>query len=505
MRFGSLPTIKVVMNSSNRVVVVDDESGFRRVVVAMLRRNGYDVQEASDAHSALFLLSEQTCCLVTDLRMPGLGGMDLFYRVRKLYPKLKVIFLTAYAQVADSVEAVKNGAFDYIEKGADLASIVAAVERAVKSFQSDQSSGYQPNLESVGDLGRFGMVGRGIAMEKIFQIISKVAFSSTTALIMGESGTGKELVCNAIHKNSPRNKGPFVKVNCAAIPHALVESELFGYERGAFTGAVQNKMGRFELAHGGTLFLDEIAELPLSVQAKLLRVLQQAEFERVGGVKTVRVDVRIIAATNQDLKKAVEQKSFREDLFYRLNVVPIVLPPLRERSEDIPLLVDHFISKLSLRLGLKTNLTVEPAVYKFFKTYPFPGNIRELENIIERIILLHEGENPISIHEIPLEIRGFVDSFALQGSSFLSSSKTSFESLDESVDKEILFTDQYSGGLKQKVRLETERIEKELIQRTLQSTFGNVTKAAKHLEISRKSLQNKMKELKLKEKTEKNS
>src|SRR5919206_404989 len=291
---------------AKRVLIADDELNIRRVLEAILKRDGYEVVTAANGLEALAGMSRGVHTVITDLKMPGLDGMGLLRKLSTEYPDVPVVMITAHGSVENAVEAVKLGAFDYIEKPFD--------------------------------------------QEQIRQIVEKVADTPSTVLITGESGTGKELIARALHEYSSRHAGPFIKINCAAIPKTLMESELFGYEKGAFTGAVGAKPGRFELAHGGTLFLDEIGEIPVEMQVKLLRVLQESEFERVGGIKTIKVDVRLVTATNRDLAAELATGGFREDLYYRLNVVPIHLPPLRERREDIPLLVSHFIAKFNERL-----------------------------------------------------------------------------------------------------------------------------------------------------------
>ena len=319
-----------VLGAFRRIVIADDEPNLRKVLGSLLRREGYDVLEARDGEEALKLLSAEVSVLITDLRMPRLDGMALFRRALAEYPDLKVIIWTAYGRITESVEAVKHGAFDYIEKGVDNDILLQVVRKAVSSFELDQKSPHRASGPLPTGMGRFGLIGTSSALQQTFQLIDKVADTPSTVLITGESGTGKELVARALHEQSSRKNEAFIKINCAAIPKTLMESELFGYEKGAFTGAVSQKPGRFELADRGTLFLDEIGELPLEMQVKLLRVLQESEFERVGGIKTLHVDVRMIAATNRDLLKEVAQGNFREELYYRLNVVPIGLPPLRE-------------------------------------------------------------------------------------------------------------------------------------------------------------------------------
>lgn len=468
--------------SSRRVVIADDEPSFRKVLSSLLRREGYEVLEARDGEEALAVLSSDVAVLITDLRMPKLDGMQLFRRAIAEYPDLKVIIFTAYGRITESVEAVKLGAFDFVEKGTDNEHILQVVRKAVASYELDlrdpRKGGHIPP-----QLGRYGLVGTSPALQKVFSLIEKVADTPSTVLIIGESGTGKELVARALHEQSSRKTESFIRINCAAIPKTLMESELFGYEKGAFTGAVSQKPGRFELADRGTLFLDEIGELALEMQVKLLRVLQESEFERVGGIKTLRVDVRVIAATNRDLVKEAAAGNFREELYYRLNVVPIQLPSLRERREDIPLLVSHFLHRFNDRLKKSISGLTDDAMATLLR-YPFPGNIRELENIIERTVLLAEG-SVIDVRDLPPN----VTATQIQSTTPIRPPVTPLAPSSRPP----------ASSLKEIVRQETERVEREMIQRALQETQGNVTQAAKQLGISRKSLQIKMKELRLRE------
>ncbi|MFI5290290.1 MAG: sigma-54-dependent transcriptional regulator, partial [Polyangia bacterium] len=372
------------MNPRPRILLADDELNLRKVLGAILARDGYEVVEASNGEQALGLVGSDVSVLITDLRMPKLDGMGLLRRVVVEHPEIPIIMITAHGSVDSAVEAVKLGAFDYIEKPFEQSQIRQVVDKAVKTHELNRRAP-RPAHPAAG-AGRYGLVGRSASLESVFQVIEKVADTPSTVLITGESGTGKELIARALHSNSSRKDGPFIKINCAAIPKTLMESELFGYEKGAFTGAVGSKPGRFELADQGTLFLDEIGEIPVEMQVKLLRVLQESEFERVGGIKTLKVDVRLVTATNRDLQKEVASGNFREDLFYRLNVVPIHLPPLRERSGDIPLLVEHFVSKFKERLK-KQVVRVEDDALAHLVAHSWPGNIRELENVLERSIL----------------------------------------------------------------------------------------------------------------------
>src|SRR5438270_4394757 len=319
----------------------------RRVLEAILRREGYDVITAANGVEALSGMSANVHTVITDLKMPGLDGMGLLKKLSADYPDVPVVMITAHGSVENAVEAVKLGAFDYLEKPFEQEQIRQIVSKAMNTYALARRDA---TLDIPAGRGRFKLIGQSGAIRQIFVAVETVADTPSTLLISGESGTGKELIARALHENSSRRGQPFIKINCAAIPKTLMESELFGYEKGAFTGAVGSKPGRFELAHGGTLFLDEIGEIPVEMQVKLLRVLQESEFERVGGIKTIKVDVRLVTATNRNLAAEVLDKQFRDDLFYRLNVVPVHLPPLRERRGDIPLLVEHFIARFNERL-----------------------------------------------------------------------------------------------------------------------------------------------------------
>jgi two-component system, NtrC family, response regulator AtoC len=447
-----------------RVLVADDELNMRRVLEAMLRREGYEVITAANGVEALGGMSAGVHTVITDLKMPVLDGMALLKRLSAEYPDVPVVMITAHGSVENAVEAVKLGAFDYLEKPFEQEQIRQVVAKAMNTYTLARRDA-RPEEPSV--RGRFRLVGQAPAIRQIYGVVEKVASTPSTVLITGESGTGKELIARALHENSARHAGPFIKINCAAIPKTLMESELFGYEKGAFTGAVGAKPGRFELAHGGTLFLDEIGEIPVEMQVKLLRVLQESEFERVGGIKTIKVDVRLVTATNRDLVQDISAGSFREDLYYRLNVVPIHIPPLRERREDIPLLVEHFLAKFNDRLKKQIDAVSADAISRLV-SYHWPGNIRELENLMERTMLFCE-RSEIQVSDLPPEIGGLPPVSAAASPN--------------------------AASLKEAVRAETERVERELIQKALDETGGNVTQAARKLKISRKSLQTKMKEL----------
>ena len=428
-----------------RIVLADDELNLRKVLGAILSRDGYHVLEAADGEQALALVDGSVAALITDLKMPRLDGMGLLRRVVADFPEVPVIMITAHGSVDSAVEAVKLGAFDYIEKPFEQSQIRQVVQKAIKQHESDRRAP-RAQLARSGP-GRFGLVGQSPTLEQLFAVIEKVADTPSTVLISGESGTGKELVARALHAGSSRKDGPFIKINCAAIPKTLVESELFGYEKGAFTGAVGSKPGRFELADAGTLFLDEVGEIPSEMQVKLLRVLQESEFERVGGIKTIKVDVRLVTATNRDLQKEVAAGNFREDLFYRLNVVPIHLPPLRERKTDIPLLVEHFVSKFNERLK-KTITRVEDDALERLVAHAWPGNIRELENVLERTMLFAEGPT-IRARDLPPELSGATVA-----------AEAPARPLDLTPSRP---HDGPASSLKEMVRQETERVERELI------------------------------------------
>ncbi len=471
-----------------RVLVVDDEVNLRKVLGALLRREGYEVVAACDGVEALETLRGELpfAAMLTDLRMPRLDGMGLLRQVLSEQPHLPVIVVTAHGTVDTAVEALKLGAFDFVTKPYDQDELRKILHKAVETWRLN---GMLPDLslqateEAVQTTaekpkGRFGIIGRSAAMCNVFELLGRIAPTPSTVLVEGESGTGKELVARALHAESPRAQKPFIKVNCAAIPQNLIESELFGYEKGAFTGAVTSKPGRFELADGGTLFLDEIGEINSEMQVKLLRAVQEGEFERVGGVRTCHVDVRLVTATNRDLAREVAEGRFREDLYYRLNVVPIRLPPLRDRLDDIPLLVDYILERCGARLG-KEGRHLSQNALDWLCAQPWPGNVRQLENVLERTLLLSDSV--------------LIEAEDLSGDALCG----------HAADARLCEATSVKGdaklGLKDAVRTTTRRLERELCERALMETGGNVTQAAKLLEISRKSLQIKMKEFGLRE------
>jgi len=479
-----------------RILVADDESNIRRVLEAILVREGYEVVTAANGHDALTQMAGDVNVVITDLKMPGIDGMNLLKLLAAQHPDVPVVMITAHGSVENAVEAVKLGAFDYVEKPFEQDQIRQIV---AKALNTNRLAGRTAHIESPpAGKGRFRLVGRSASITKVYGIIDKVADTPSTVLISGESGTGKELIARALHENSSRRSGPFIKINCAAIPKTLMESELFGYEKGAFTGAVGSKPGRFELAHGGTLFLDEIAEIPVEMQVKLLRVLQESEFERVGGIKTIKVDVRLVAATNRELHEEVAAGNFREDLFYRLNVVPVALPPLRQRREDIVLLVEHFVAKFNERLGMNIS-GVEPEAIGQLVGYAWPGNIRELENVIERTLLFCEGPL-IRPADLPEDVRGAETEAEATGAIDTTENTEPATTPHRTPTQELIVQGSSEmRSLKEVVRAQTERVERALIVKALEQTGGNVTQAAKRLQISRKSLQTKMKEFGLRE------
>ncbi len=446
-----------------KILIVDDEESVRSMIVVLLQKEGYQVSSASDGPDALGFLGEQPFDLVlSDIRMPGMDGLELLDRIRSLYPEVTVIMMSAFGTVDLAVEALKRGAYDYISKPFKPDEILLALRKA-----QERERLRRENLRLKEEVGeRFsleGIVARSPSMVKIMETVRKVAGYRSHVLITGESGTGKEVLARAVHNLSPWKEDPFVAVNCGAIPATLMESEFFGHVRGAFTDAVADKAGLFEEASGGTLFLDEIGDLPLDMQVKFLRAIQEGEVRRVGDNTSVQVDVRIIAATAADLSAAVRQGRFREDLFYRLNVVPIQIPPLRQRKEDIHPLTDHLLDRISLRLG-GGQRTLSPEGLKALLKYPWPGNVRELENLLERAAILAESVTLDSGDIIPLLSEGIP------------------------VDTQELPEDELS--IKKTSRI----LEKRLIERALVKTQYNRSQAARLLEISHRALLYKIKD-----------
>ena len=445
------------MTQNVHILVVDDEESMREFLSIMLKREGYGVNVASDGAQALELLKQNSYDLIiSDIQMPRLGGFELLAQVMSRTPETAMIMVTAFSSTEQAVEAMKQGAYDYITKPFKNEEIRLIVKNAL-----ERKTLRQENQELKKELGRrysFGnLIGKSRSMQQVYDLIAKVAASRSNILVTGESGTGKELVARAIHYNSDRHEAPFVPINCGAIPENLLESELFGHEKGSFTGAIQQKSGLFEVANGGTLFLDEIGELPAMMQVKLLRVLQEREVRRVGGTRDISVDVRVVAATNKDLEAEVTSGTFREDLFYRLNVIRLALPPLRDRRDDIPLLIEHFYQKLTGKKGLHVT---EKAMRRLLD-YGWPGNIRELENIVERCLVLGQGEE-LSEDSLPANL--VADTPAAEGQ---------FSQIPDTG----LDIDAYLGA-----------IEKDILLKALDKTGGVRKKAAELLGISFRSI-----------------
>jgi DNA-binding NtrC family response regulator len=458
------------------LLVVDDDSDLTGLISRQLSSAGHEVKTASSVGQARKLLQSGSYdILLTDLEMPDGTGIDLLKTARETDPNLVVILLTGHATVDTAVEAMKLGAFDYLRKPFPAQELLVVIEKGAALREL-----VQENRLLRGQLRekyKFpNLVGNSPAMQAVLRLAEKVGPTSSTVLLLGESGTGKELVARAIHEVSPRAHRRCLKINCSALTESLLESELFGYERGAFTGAVATHQGLFEAAHGGTLFLDEVGDTPPSLQAKLLRVLQESEIRRVGGTADIPVDVRILAATNRNLRERVQQGIFREDLFFRLNVVSIPLPSLRERREDIPLLVNHLIQKKGEALGRFPHPSRE--VMEIFLTYPWPGNVRELENAIERALILCEGDM-IETGDLPEELRGLNPHTSIQTMGGHSSREIGIEDL-----------------------LPLEEIERRHVLRVLDTVKGHREEAAKILQVSRRTLYNKIQRWKPDEETQ---
>lgn len=447
----------------NRILVVDDERSMRDLLSIMLKRDGYEVVVADTGDIALRALRDEIFDLViTDIMMPKVSGLDILKFSKEVAPETLVIMITAYASAETAVEAMKVGAYDYITKPFKIDEIKLVIKNALeKKFLKDENRRLKKEIAVRN--GYEGFVGSSEPMKKVFALIAKVADSKSNILITGESGTGKELVARAVHCNGNRKDRPFVTVNCGALPEALLESELFGHMKGSFTGAIDNKPGLFEVADGGTIFLDEIGEMPLQLQVKLLRVLQEREFKRVGGTSDIKVDVRVIAATNKDLHSQVAKGEFREDLFYRLNVIPVHLPPLRDRRDDIPALVDYFLKKYG-HAGEPRRISPEALLR--LKNCEWKGNVRELENVIERAIALSE-EPLIRSEHLPEPSSGCGNNVAI--SSVISS--------DHPVDLEKMVQD----------------MEVEFLNKALETAHGVKTDAARLLGLSFRSFRHRLK------------
>jgi two-component system nitrogen regulation response regulator GlnG len=469
--------------SNEKVLIVDDDESVRWVLKKSLEKEGIATALAKDGSEALARMKEDNIAVVLmDIRMPGMGGFEALEKIQAEGRNVSVIIMTAQATMQNAIEAMRRGAYDYITKPFDLDEVNILVRKAMDvrrlSLEVDALRA------EVREKYEGGLVGNTPAMQEIYKTIGRVAESDATVLIHGESGTGKELVARAVHYHSKRAGRPFVAVNSAAIPSELLESELFGHERGAFTGAVARKIGKFEAAAGGTIFLDEIGDMNLALQGKLLRVLQEKEFERVGGTEPIKTDVRVIAATHQNLEKAVREKRFREDLFYRLNVIQINIPPLRKRKDDIIPLAEYFVQKYQQGPGgVKKVLT--PETLKILKAYDWPGNVRELENAVQRAITLSQGDK-IFPDALPPQIFTPGHGVALSFENFLE------EKLSDLVER--------MGGLEQGdiYSMVIQRVEKPLITLVLKKTEGNQVRAANLLGINRNTLRKKIKELGIK-------
>jgi len=456
--------------SRKRILVVDDDESLRWVTQAQLQQSGFDVTAAADGNAALETIRQVPPDLViTDLKMPGMSGIELLRKIREDYPEIIVIVVTAFGTVENAVEAMKAGAYDYITKPVNMDELRLIVDRGLEHLDlQEEVRLLRSSLDQ--KYGFENILGRSKSLLYVLDMASRAAQATSTVLIRGETGTGKELLAKAIHFNSRRKDRPFVTINCGAIPKDLLESELFGHVKGSFTGALGNKRGKVELADGGTLFLDEIGELPLELQVKLLRLIQQGEVEKLGVVGITKIDVRIIAATHRNLQAMVEDGAFREDLYYRLAVIPLELPPLRERSDDIPELVQHFFVKAKEQQG-RSELALPPRLLSYFSGYTWPGNVRELENIIERIVVLTRGDE-ISLNDLPDFLRR------------------------ERPVVEALHLDLPPQGIS------LEAVEKELIIRALEKFHGNQTHAAQYLDLSRKTLIYRMEKFGLRKESE---
>ncbi len=415
------------------ILIVDDEIGTRESLRMILKKD-YEIFMAKNAEEAFLAIKENLPDVVLlDIILPDLDGIKVLEKIKQEFPSMIVIMITATKTVKTAVEAMKLGAYDYITKPFDIDELRLIINRALSTQELEREVKYL-RQEIDKSFGFSNIIGKSKGMQEIFKIVRQIADSKSTVLIIGESGTGKELISRAIHFNSNRKNYPFIAINCAAIPDTLIESELFGHERGAFTNAIEKKLGRFEIANQGTLFLDEIAELSLPTQAKILRFLEEKAFYRVGGSKSIKVDVRLICATNKDLRQMIKNGSFREDLFYRINVVPIVIPPLRERKEDIPLLVDYFIKKFN-KENNKNVKGISPEALELMMNYDWPGNVRELENLIERIIALTSREI-IQADELPFFQNNYSKINELKES--ILSGRVSFLKAEEEFEKSII-------------------------------------------------------------------
>ena len=455
---------------TKHLLIVEDEAPLREVVAERLADAGYGVVQASNGEEALERLAEFAFdIIVTDLRLPGIDGGKVLEAALARYPEIIVIVITGYGTVKDAVEAIKRGAADFVTKPFQFDELLYALESALEQRRLKSENAYlRSQLER--RYSFTGIIGRSRPMRDLFQLLETVSGTNSTILVTGETGTGKELVARAIHHNSPRRSGPFVALNCSAIPETLLEAELFGHVRGAFTGAVGTRIGRFEQAHRGTLLLDEVGTMGAPLQMKLLRALQEREVERIGDSRPIKVDVRVIAATNSDLAKLVSEGRFREDLFYRLNVIPVVLPPLRDRREDIPLLVQHFLERFCREFAPpRPPMTVSQQAMRRLMAYAWPGNVRQLENALERAVALGAGRIQIEMTDLPPDVQEMGPSPA----------SAAFALPDGGIDLQAYVSD----------------IERELIHQSLERSGGNKGRAAQLLNLKRTTLVEKLKRL----------
>jgi len=471
-----------MVTMKKKVLIVDDDESILWILQRMFKDKKIETVEARDGKSALDMLKGQDLSIaIMDIRMPEKDGLDVLREIKETGCQTPIIIMTAQGTMKNAVEAMKHGAFDYITKPFDIGELEILVDRALEHRKLKQEVANLKDRLKERVAKEITFIGKSKAVQDVFKTVGRIAPKDVPVIIQGESGTGKELVAKLIHTNSPRNEGPFIAVNSAAIPRELMESELFGYEKGAFTGAIETRLGKFELANNGTLFLDEIGDMALDLQSKLLRAIQGQEFYRVGGKQPIQVDVRIIAATNQDIEKAVEEKKFREDLLYRLNVVTIKLPPLRSRKEDIPLLAEYFLQKFQEEMGIEPR-TISPNATNALKSYSWPGNVRQLENILRRAVLLspnpmltpddvslpRERRNRESLEDIiSSRLEGYINSIDASGK-------------HELYDTIVPF------------------MERPLIKLVLKKTGGNQVKTAEILGINRNTLRKKIKELGIK-------
>jgi DNA-binding NtrC family response regulator len=471
-----------------QVLIADDEENIRFVLRQLLAAEGLAVAESPDGADAVEKIQKHRYpILIMDVRMPKLDGMAALKKIRDIAPETVIVMITAHGGDRMAMEAIQSGAYDFFTKPFDMMEVRVVVRRAMEKVRlTRRIREVEQSLSAQSQFDR--IIGQSAPMQSVFELLRRVIDNDVSVLITGESGTGKELIAAAIHNNSARAKEAFIKVNTVAIPEALLESELFGHERGSFTGAVSQKIGKVEAASGGTLFLDEIGDMSLPLQAKLLRVLQEREIERIGSTRTIKVDIRVICATNRDLAKAVEKGEFREDLYYRINVLPVHLPPLRKRGDDIPALIDHFIQLYNARL--KRNIQrVTPAALQRFLTYAWPGNIRELENTIQRTILMARNET-IDVQDLPPTLAGQTSTASIAQSP--DGSVEAPEALGDIDLGRLLDPQDFSCPLGDRLTQVNDAIERYLIKAALDKTGGHRQETADLLGMSRKSLHNKM-------------